>query len=81
MKANELRIGNWIIEPGQDDDKPFQIFSIYHEDKNNKVNGLPIALMQPIPLTPKWLERFGFVNEGYTTSELFAKFWAERRQG
>ncbi len=60
LEVQDLRIGNWIIEPGQDEGKPFQIFSIYHEDKNNKVNGLPIALMQPIPLTEDWLIRFGF---------------------
>lgn len=60
IKANELRIGNWIFEAEQDDNKPFQIFSIYHEVKNDKVNGLPICLMRPIPLTEDILVKCGF---------------------
>jgi hypothetical protein len=60
IDAGELRIGNWIFEEGQDDNKPFQIFSIYHEVKNNKVNGLPICLMRPIPLTEDILLKCGF---------------------
>ncbi len=57
MESNELRINNWIIEPGQDENKPFQIFSIYHEAGNNKINGLPITYFKPIPLTEEWLIR------------------------
>jgi hypothetical protein len=47
LKANELRIGNWIsngampITAGFDQIRYAEIF-------------------QPIPLTPEWLERFGF---------------------
>ncbi len=59
----ELRIGNWIFEPEQDDNKPFQIFSIYHEVKNDKVNGLPICLMRPIPLTEDILLKCGFQKD------------------
>lgn len=62
MKIRELRIGNWIFEAEQDDNKPFQIFSIYHEVKNDKVNGLPICLMRPIPLTEDILLKCGFVK-------------------
>jgi hypothetical protein len=63
LRIEELRIGNWIFEEGQDDNKPFQIFSIYHEVKNNKVNGLPICLMRPIPLTEDILLKCGFVKQ------------------
>jgi hypothetical protein len=46
MKANELRIGNWFIEKG--DVKQFD-GDFYH-----------LLGCTPIPLTTKWLEKFGF---------------------
>lgn len=60
MKANELRIGNWITEPLSDDKNPFQIWGIYHEKGNDKINNLPITYFEPIPLTEEWLLKFGF---------------------
>jgi hypothetical protein len=62
MKTAELRIGNWIIEPNNEDKNPFQIFSIYDEPKNEKLNGLPINYFQPIPLTEEWLNKFDFIT-------------------
>ncbi len=53
MKASEYRIGNWVSN-GEDE---FQLTSkdIYHLDV---YVGRVIA--NPIPITPEWLERFGF---------------------
>lgn len=53
MKANELRIGNWV----SNGEIEFQITSkdIYHLDV---YVGRVIA--NPIPITPEWLQRFGF---------------------
>lgn len=64
MKANinDYKIGNYIKEPGQDDDKPFQIWGIYHEKGNDKINNLPINYFQPIPLTESELIKLGFKN-------------------
>ena len=38
MKANELRIGNYVFEPKNENTEPFKIWSIYHEQNNNKIN-------------------------------------------
>jgi hypothetical protein len=46
MKANELRIGNWFIE--KDERKKFD-GDFYH-----------LLGCDPIPLSQKWLEKFGF---------------------
>jgi hypothetical protein len=55
MKANELRIGNWVNgEFANGELKPFQIFRI---DGNDDCSGL-----EPIPLTPELLEKCGFVR-------------------
>ena len=60
MKANELRIGNWVLR----NNKPVKIVA----DKF-----LPIALetlgkdyIKPIPLTEEWLVKFGFIWGSYT---------------
>jgi len=72
MKASELRIGNYVVEPKSGDKNPFQIFSTYSEIKNDKINGLPIPLMKPIPLTEEWLLRLGFkMHEGNN----FYRYW------
>ena len=60
MKAEELRIGNYVYEPESSDPKPFKVWGTYQEQGNDKVNGYPIALFQPIPLTEEWLIKFGF---------------------
>ena len=69
MKANELRIGNWV----SNGEIEFQITSkdIYHLDV---YVGRVIA--NPIPITPEWLKRFGFENRG---NNLFVKGKIELR--
>lgn len=58
IKANELRIGNWV----SNGEIEFQITSkdIYHRDV--RVYG---TFIKGLPITPEWLERFGFENKGY----------------
>lgn len=53
MKASEYRIGNWVSN-GEDE---FQLTSkdIYHLDVY-----INMVVVKPIPITPEWLERFGF---------------------
>lgn len=53
MKANELRIGNWV----SNGEIEFQITSkdIYHLDVY-----VARVIANPIPITPQWMERLGF---------------------
>ena len=47
MKANELRIGNWV--------------AINERQFQTNLDGIKTAhRLDPIPLTEEWLERFGF---------------------
>ena len=72
MKANELRIGNWIHNPVQGvdfKDCVIALSEINFED-GNKIKDDKYRF-QPIPLTPEWLERFGF--DGYEESGYFEK--------
>ena len=74
MKANELRIGNWIFDAG-DEQKPFQIEEIRKNGEGFKCyyivfrNGsfkssIDSDLIEPIELTPEILEKCGFVKHG-----------------
>lgn len=59
MKANELRIGNYInIDlPISNEGKLTRIGAI----NSKKVNGVEITKYKPIPLTEEWLIKFGFI--------------------
>jgi hypothetical protein len=59
MKANELRIGNWVSYPTTDGSiSPTQIeLSSFAYDYNASIH---IESYLPIPLTKQWLLRFGF---------------------
>lgn len=60
MKANELRIGNWLIGY---DNKPFQWSE---EDFYTTQGGLVSELvLSPIPLTEEILLKAGFEKEGF----------------
>ena len=56
MKANELRVGNWVNNNEED----YQITSvtILQLERGD-------STAKPIPLTDEWLIRFGFENGGY----------------
>lgn len=58
MKANELRLGNWLYSGLTE--KYFQVSAddILNIDKNKDE-----GLCTPIPLTEEWLLRFGFVKK------------------
>lgn len=69
IKANELRIGNWIADRGG---KEWQIYSWESRDKVSAetpmlfrtIKGHPLTeyvqYLKPIPLTEERLEKFGF---------------------
>ena len=53
MKAQDLRIGNWVEIQG------IQLSQVVGQV--TRINGKKIGRnLQPIPLTEEWLERFGF---------------------
>ena len=60
MKANELRIGNLIIERPSEENSNIIPVSI-HVFTYMKVN---YNIFKPIPLTEEWLIKFGFKKEG-----------------
>lgn len=65
MKANELRIGNFV----EHEDPNEMVEGIhYHNDNDYRVligsYLRPIEDLKPIPLTEEWLKRFGFAFDG-----------------
>ena len=61
MKANELRIGNWVMG---DSERPYQIelsdFSDWYNDHNSHTYGDHV---HPIPITEEWLEKLRFEKD------------------
>lgn len=69
MKAQELRIGNWLYDV---EDGEYQVEQICTHRYDSTLIGVvwrkrscwtAVEETQPIPLTPEWLERFGFEYE------------------
>ena len=59
MKANELRIGNWVFLKSKQN--PYQI---WHSHDIEEIADAPINFdAEPIPLTAEWLLKFGFVEK------------------
>lgn len=55
MNPRELRIGNWVRLKHHD----FKYQIEYHELHSERMDDI-----EPILITPEWLERFGFENIG-----------------
>ena len=77
MKANELRIGNWVFSEETEsnfviDEHSFSAITIEHIDA-----------IKPIPLTDEWLKRFGFEVEGlgYEIYDRFLTLIPEEDEG
>jgi hypothetical protein len=75
MKANELRIGNWVICHFMNVEIKTQVLWMTydilqqkyfaHVKDGERINGYCIETnCKPIPLTPELLDRCGFVKEG-----------------
>jgi hypothetical protein len=63
MKANELRIGNWVYYSRQNP----PINTGYYEEQFNFLRIRDIDYLHPIPLTEEWMLKFGFECDAYTT--------------
>ena len=69
MKANELRIGNWVKLKDSDPIENYQISQIYERGVNSGSVGMLYDIIEPIPLTEEWLEQFGFDKDGFKQCE------------
>lgn len=72
MKANELRIGNWININGQYVNIGYGVIMDMHKkQKGIKNSYLDTLTFNPIPLTPEILEKCGFtkMNNGWNMGE------------
>lgn len=88
MKANELRIGNFVNVP-REDQSPFRIdvfeylsntfikVAMTHPEFGNKMHPLTWygEDLKPIPLTEEWLVKFGFVKKNI--GEKLPQSWYE----
>lgn len=78
MKASDIRIGNWVttdlfpeLPKEKNPYKEFQIVAMnigfdnssVFSDVNYYPKSVSLEKLKPIPLTPEWLERFGFNSE------------------
>ena len=57
MKSNELRVGNYVLNPYKN-----EVFKVRGFDIGALDDGMDCESMQPIPLTPEILEKAGFVK-------------------
>ena len=81
MKANELRIGNYVkTKFSKQRGKPIQINAIksnlkgvyYGEDMPGELEvWADIKWLKPIPLTEEWLLKFGFVKDKLTNYDWY----------
>lgn len=77
MKANELRIGNWV----EFENEQMQLHEFNHNLQllSFKTSlggiygpGIPHEEMKPIPLAEEWLKKFGFI-EMFTKKGMYLK--------
>jgi len=77
MKANELRIGNYVHNPIQKIDFKVDITTLsevfYDEKREVKLNNK----FQPIPLTEEWLFKFGLEKKNGYGFEMFGN-WIQK---
>ncbi len=80
MKANELRIGNWIKD--DESKKTGQVTEI-SDMLIESTGGFDASFGEPIPLTPEWLERFGFgiPNHGHAMEKKGFYFYVGQFMG
>lgn len=86
MKATEIMIGDWLWYQGQFNAFPLKVEQVtkrkigYHaEPGENRMHYLRLNEVQPIPITPEFLERNGLRHkeeyEKYEWSEGYVEIW------
>lgn len=60
MKANELRLGNYVLGPNNNKICKVFILSGKCEDNHESINGYDCKCIEPVLLTEEWLLKLGF---------------------
>ena len=77
MKANELRIGNYVEVLNTE----IQVIDVMCDSINTKSHeNMTFDYVEPIPLTEEWLKRFG-VTKDIDVWELTGVFWLQELEG
>lgn len=58
MNASELRIGNIVFEPLNENKRAFEVYELYHEKGYDKINHFNAINFEPVALTEEWLLKF-----------------------
>lgn len=81
MEAKNLRVGNYILHPNTKLDIVKEIFAHERYGYAIKTENCHLAyymmhegkeLIEPVPVTAEWLEKFGFINDKETGYRWFA---------
>jgi len=57
MKANELRLGNWVYHHGIQDGR------LIEHKIHESINDVSVSWFEEIPLTEEWLDKFGIKKD------------------
>lgn len=89
IDPKELRIGNYLCDPEQENDGVIQVEEIRGYGKDGKTIGIQFRRAScwsvieedcgilPIPLTPEWLERMGFIDKPAAFDNSSNPYWAK----
>ncbi len=77
LQANELRIGNWLLEKTELETRYIQCSYTHIQDI---ANGADETLF-PIRLTPLLLENFGFIKGELDVGKYFYLWWSDETEG
>ncbi len=60
MKVQELRIENWVHAKTNDKLLEVQINELQHFNRGENIEAWGYNVLQPIPLTEEWWDKFGY---------------------
>lgn len=74
MKAQELRLGNWILDITGN---PVQVRGLTKNGVWIGPGPAPVSAFKPVPLTEEWLLKFGFekIDEGFFEPRFQKEYW------
>lgn len=88
MKANELRIGNYVLYFTESDFSEAREISVIHDDNtvrlkdgDSSIGCFSLRKLKPIPLTEEWLLKFNWKRLDKYTYSLGKWFIYKRKRG